>query len=135
MIGADHHTLQYATELTEFIVNSNLADVSLTVQTPFPGSALYDQLKNEDRLLQNRSCEGACVHERDELPLHYQPPSRMIYGRASTLVNVLNDIIAHLKSMSTKNVWDYDYYCMLLNLQCVKAQVSIETTGTRKIIW
>jgi radical SAM superfamily enzyme YgiQ (UPF0313 family) len=54
ILGADGETLQSLERLTEFILDSPFAEVQLTLQTPFPGTALYERLQREGRLLPNR---------------------------------------------------------------------------------
>jgi len=54
IIGADGETRQSLDRLVEFILESPLAEVQLTLQTPFPGTALYEKLKRESRFLPDR---------------------------------------------------------------------------------
>lgn len=54
VLGLDSHTTSVFDELYDFIRASNLLEVQLTVQTPFPGTPLYHRLKREGRLLQDR---------------------------------------------------------------------------------
>jgi len=54
VLGLDTHTTEIFDELYDFIRASNLLEVQLTVQTPFPGTPLYHRLKREGRLLQDR---------------------------------------------------------------------------------
>jgi radical SAM superfamily enzyme YgiQ (UPF0313 family) len=55
ILGCDGETPQSLDRLTQFILASPLADVQLTLQTPFPGTALYRRLYHEGRLLSERS--------------------------------------------------------------------------------
>jgi radical SAM superfamily enzyme YgiQ (UPF0313 family) len=54
ILGADGETRQSIDRLIEFILGSPLADVQLTLQTPFPGTPLWRRLQNEGRLLADR---------------------------------------------------------------------------------
>lgn len=54
VLGLDTQTVSVFDELYDFIRTSNLLEVQLTVQTPFPGTPLYHRLKREGRLLQDR---------------------------------------------------------------------------------
>lgn len=54
ILGADGETRGSIDRLIEFILDSPLADVQLTLQTPFPGTALRRRLHKEGRLLANR---------------------------------------------------------------------------------
>ncbi|MEM9425123.1 MAG: radical SAM protein [Pseudomonadota bacterium] len=51
VLGLDSHTTSVFSELDDFITASNLLEVQLTVQTPFPGTPLYHRLKQDGRLL------------------------------------------------------------------------------------
>jgi radical SAM superfamily enzyme YgiQ (UPF0313 family) len=54
IVGADGETRQSLERLVEFILDSPLAEVQLTLQTPFPGTALRRRLEREGRLLADR---------------------------------------------------------------------------------
>jgi radical SAM superfamily enzyme YgiQ (UPF0313 family) len=54
IIGADGETHDSLDRLIEFILESPLAEVQVTLQTPFPGAALYSQLERQNRLLPKR---------------------------------------------------------------------------------
>ncbi|HVC94087.1 MAG TPA: radical SAM protein [Pirellulales bacterium] len=54
IVGADGETRESIDRLIEFILASCLADVQLTVQTPFPGTALWQRYRREGRLLPDR---------------------------------------------------------------------------------
>lgn len=54
ILGADGETDASIDRLAEYIIESPLAEVQLTLQTPFPGTSLYRKLHAENRLLKNR---------------------------------------------------------------------------------
>jgi radical SAM superfamily enzyme YgiQ (UPF0313 family) len=54
IVGCDGETRASLERLAEFLVEAPLADVQLTLQTPFPGTALYRRLRREGRLLPER---------------------------------------------------------------------------------
>jgi radical SAM superfamily enzyme YgiQ (UPF0313 family) len=54
IVGADGETRESLDRLVEFVLESPLAEVQLTLQTPFPGTALHEKLKRESRLLPER---------------------------------------------------------------------------------
>jgi radical SAM superfamily enzyme YgiQ (UPF0313 family) len=54
IVGAEGETDSSLDRLAEFILASPLAEVQLTLQTPFPGTGLYRKLKSENRLLRDR---------------------------------------------------------------------------------
>ena len=51
VLGLDGHTTDVFDEVLEFAEVSELYDVQITYQTPFPGTPLYDRLMREDRML------------------------------------------------------------------------------------
>lgn len=54
VLGLDSHDTSVFAELDDFIRDSKLLEVQLTVQTPFPGTPLYERLKRDGRLLSER---------------------------------------------------------------------------------
>jgi radical SAM superfamily enzyme YgiQ (UPF0313 family) len=54
IVGADGETEASLERLGSFLESAPLADVQLTLQTPFPGTALYHRLRSEGRLLEDR---------------------------------------------------------------------------------
>jgi radical SAM superfamily enzyme YgiQ (UPF0313 family) len=54
IVGADGETRQSLDRLVQFILASPLAEVQLTLQTPFPGTALRRRLAGSGRLLADR---------------------------------------------------------------------------------
>jgi radical SAM superfamily enzyme YgiQ (UPF0313 family) len=54
IVGADGETRQSLDRLIQFILDSPLAEVQITLQTPFPGTSLYRRLRSQGRLLPER---------------------------------------------------------------------------------
>jgi len=54
IVGCDGEQRRSLDYLARFILDSPLADVQLTLQTPFPGSPLYRRLLKQGRLIPNR---------------------------------------------------------------------------------
>jgi radical SAM superfamily enzyme YgiQ (UPF0313 family) len=50
ILGLDGHTPEIFDDVYDFAVDSELFDIQITIQTPFPGTPLYDRLKRESRL-------------------------------------------------------------------------------------
>ncbi|XZE19646.1 B12-binding domain-containing radical SAM protein [Pirellulaceae bacterium SH449] len=51
ILGADGETPSSIDHLIDFARNSSLAEIQLTLQTPFPGTGLYRRLQSQGRLL------------------------------------------------------------------------------------
>jgi radical SAM superfamily enzyme YgiQ (UPF0313 family) len=54
ILGLDNHTPDVFQRVKDFVDQSGLIEVQLTVQTPFPGTPLYERLRREGRLLRER---------------------------------------------------------------------------------
>jgi radical SAM superfamily enzyme YgiQ (UPF0313 family) len=54
ILGSDGETRQSLARLADFLADAPLADVQLTLETPFPGTALYRRLRQAGRLLGGR---------------------------------------------------------------------------------
>jgi radical SAM superfamily enzyme YgiQ (UPF0313 family) len=51
VLGLDGHGPEVFDDVYDFVVDSELFDVQITLQTPFPGTPLYERLRREGRLL------------------------------------------------------------------------------------
>jgi radical SAM superfamily enzyme YgiQ (UPF0313 family) len=51
ILGMDGTDIRHFDEVLNFVVETGLSEVQITIQTPFPGTELYDRLKAENRLL------------------------------------------------------------------------------------
>ncbi len=54
VIGADGETQQSVDRLIAFLETAPFAEIQLTLQTPFPGTELFQRLQQQDRLLTDR---------------------------------------------------------------------------------
>ena len=54
IVGLDNHGPEIFERVKEFVDRSGLLEVQVTVQTPFPGTPLYDRMRREGRLLEER---------------------------------------------------------------------------------
>lgn len=54
ILGLDAHTPDVFPVIRDFVRTSGLAEVQVTVMTPFPGTPLYSRLQREGRLLKDR---------------------------------------------------------------------------------
>ena len=54
IVGADGETRESLDRLARFVLDSPLAEVQITVQTPFPGTGLHRRLERQGRLLEDR---------------------------------------------------------------------------------
>ncbi|GAA6212946.1 hypothetical protein NBRC116602_26870 [Hyphomicrobiales bacterium 4NK60-0047b] len=49
VLGIDGQTAESFDDVKRFVETSGLYDVQVTIQTPFPGTSLYERLKSEGR--------------------------------------------------------------------------------------
>ncbi|NNE87306.1 MAG: radical SAM protein [Silicimonas sp.] len=68
VLGLDSHKTDVFEELRDFIRTSNLLEVQLTVQTPFPGTPLYERLKRDGRLLTERYWDRCTLFDVNYIP-------------------------------------------------------------------
>jgi radical SAM superfamily enzyme YgiQ (UPF0313 family) len=70
VLGLDNHTPEIFGRVKEFIERSRLIEVQLTVQTPFPGTPLYERLRQEGRLLWPRFWDRCTLFDVNYRPKH-----------------------------------------------------------------
>lgn len=63
VLGAETDTLESIAVLGEWLVEAPLADVQLTLATPFPGTAMRARLEQEGRLLSDRGWESCTLFD------------------------------------------------------------------------
>jgi len=74
IVGADGETYESMQQLGEFLIDAPLADVQLTLQTPFPGTALHERLRRENRLLSDRGWESYTLFDLTYVPTPLSAP-------------------------------------------------------------
>jgi len=68
VLGLDGHTPDVFDQVHDFAVQTELFDVQITLETPFPGTPLYERLKREDRLLHEGQWERCTLFD-----INYRP--------------------------------------------------------------
>ena len=68
IVGLDTHTPDIFEKLKTFVDRSGLLEVQITVMTPFPGTALYDRLHREGRLLKDRYWDRCTLFDVNYVP-------------------------------------------------------------------
>lgn len=63
VLGLDNQDSGCFDEVFEFVESSGLHDVQITYMTPFPGTALYFQLRAEGRLLESHSTDACTLFD------------------------------------------------------------------------
>lgn len=68
MIGLDRQSLESIDGIAEFVEQSGLFDVQLTLQTAFPGTPLYTRLANADRLQAKGDWKNCTLFDLNIIP-------------------------------------------------------------------
>jgi radical SAM superfamily enzyme YgiQ (UPF0313 family) len=70
ILGLDGDTPEVFDEVLEFVRQSGLYEVQITVLTAFPGTPLYQRLKDEGRLLEDRAWHKCTLFDINIAPKH-----------------------------------------------------------------
>jgi radical SAM superfamily enzyme YgiQ (UPF0313 family) len=68
IVGNDSDTPEIFPEIERFVKSSGLADVQVTVLTPFPGTSLHARLKKEGRLLREQYWDRCTLFDVNFVP-------------------------------------------------------------------
>jgi radical SAM superfamily enzyme YgiQ (UPF0313 family) len=71
ILGFDSDTKDTFKETEQFIKESNLSEVQITLLTPFPGTDLYKQLKQENRLLTENYWDKCTLFDVNFIPKNF----------------------------------------------------------------
>ncbi len=71
ILGFDTDTEETFAATEQFIVNSNLSEVQITLLTAFPGTDLYEQLKKENRLLKDNYWDKCTLFDVNFIPKNF----------------------------------------------------------------
>lgn len=70
ILGLDSDTPEVFEEIANFVKSTGLLESQVTVLTPFPGTRLYDRLKVEGRLLQDKYWDRCTLFDVNFVPRH-----------------------------------------------------------------
>jgi len=87
--GADGETQDSLQRLTDFVLDSPLAEVQITLQTPFPGTALHRQLSSQGRLLTERGWSAYSLFD-----VTYRPDKMTVAELEAGFRRVLQDLFS-----------------------------------------
>ena len=86
IVGSDGETQESIDRLREFLETDPCADAQITLQTPFPGTALRERLRKEGRLLHDKDWSHHTLFD-----VAYQPDRMTPEQLASSFRNLLID--------------------------------------------
>jgi radical SAM superfamily enzyme YgiQ (UPF0313 family) len=73
ILGLDGHTPAVFDDVYRFADEAALYEVQITVLTPFPGTPLYERLRREGRLIDDRAWRKCTLFDVNYVPLHMTP--------------------------------------------------------------
>jgi radical SAM superfamily enzyme YgiQ (UPF0313 family) len=73
VLGLDSHTPAVFERLWQFIQDSGLYEIQLTLMTPFPGTPLYARLRDAGRLIEPEAWEKRTLFDITFQPVHMSP--------------------------------------------------------------
>ncbi|MCB0350496.1 MAG: B12-binding domain-containing radical SAM protein [Bdellovibrionales bacterium] len=73
IVGLDSNTVKSFEKVRDFVNESKLIEVQITVQTAFPGTPLYTRLKKEGRLLTDRYWDRCTLFDVNYQPKNMSP--------------------------------------------------------------
>lgn len=73
ILGLDGHTSSIFDAIYEYVMRTSLWDVQITVQTPFPGTPLYQRLLKADRILEPGAWEKCTLFDVNFEPSDMSP--------------------------------------------------------------
>ena len=68
ILGLDEQDLNIFDQIYDFVDNSRLHEVQITIQTAFPGTPLYERLKKEHRIIEENAWEKCTLFDINYIP-------------------------------------------------------------------
>jgi len=99
VVGADGEDYESLQALGDFLQEAPLADVQLTLQTPFPGTALYRRLRDSGRLLPDRGWESYTLFD-----LTYKPDKLAPHALESAFRNLVRMTFDHSSTLRRQEI-------------------------------
>ena len=104
IIGAEGETRASIDRLVNFILEGPFAEVQVTLQTPFPGTALYQRMKRANRLLPNKSWSSYTLFD-----VTFQPdqmsPAELEVAFADAIAKIYSAEATARRKAIRKKVW------------------------------
>jgi radical SAM superfamily enzyme YgiQ (UPF0313 family) len=104
IVGADGETPTSIERLVAFVLESDLAEVQLTLQTPFPGTGLHRRLEREGRLLPDRGWSHYTLFDVTTQP-DAMSVAQLERGFREALSAVYSESAHHRRAAIRREVW------------------------------
>lgn len=98
ILGLDGHTPEVFDDVIQFVKQSGLYEVQITVQTPFPGTPLYSRLKREGRLFADRFWEKCTLFDLTHAPSN-MTAAELRAGLIHVSQSLYNDEVTHQRKV------------------------------------
>jgi len=113
ILGFDTDTKDSFLETEQFVIDSKLSEVQITLLTPFPGTELYNRLKNEGRLLSENYWDKCTLFDVNFIPKNFTV-SELEYEFENLLKNVYSKKLVtnrkqHFKQTLLNRRWSNRY--------------------------
>ncbi len=89
IVGSDGETRASIDAMADFLIASDLAEIQLTLLTPFPGTVLYARLKTQGRLLADRDWSHYTLFD-----VTYQPDRMSVSELEESFRSLLTDVFS-----------------------------------------
>jgi radical SAM superfamily enzyme YgiQ (UPF0313 family) len=89
MLGLDGQDDYIFQQTMDFVADSGLSEVQVTLQTPFPGTELYQRLKSEERLLEQRFWKKCTLFD-----VNFQPSDMTVSALQAGFRNLMEELYA-----------------------------------------
>ena len=99
IIGANGETTESLDRLIEFVLSSSLAEVQITIETPFPGTELFRKMKASDRLLRDRDWSHYTLFD-----VVFQPDQMSVADLEEGFRRVLSEVFSESASDSRNEI-------------------------------
>jgi radical SAM superfamily enzyme YgiQ (UPF0313 family) len=102
ILGLDGHTTEIFDQVFDFVRETELYEVQVTILTPFPGTPLYDRLEKEKRLLSPEQWERCTLFDINFLPT-MMTPEELAAGFRDLVVRLYSEDFTFWRRNNFKN--------------------------------
>ena len=100
VLGLDGDTVECFSAVRDFVSESGLCEVQVTVMTPFPGTPLYYRLKTEDRLLEPTAWEKCTLFD-----VNFRPDGMTVDELERGLLELVGELYTPEAKTGRKNAF------------------------------
>ena len=102
ILGLDDHDTSIFDQVYNFVNESDLHEVQITIQTAFPSTPLYNRLKEQDRIIEDGAWEKCTLFDINYIP-QKMPPDELSKGFRELGVKLYSDEFTTLRRKKFKN--------------------------------